>query len=73
MDSIERTPRKTAQALRILANQIDNGEAPDFGLVIYSPKDSGFMTTYRALEDLPGLIGAIELLKMNVMLEDDAE
>lgn len=46
----------TSGSLRILADQIDREESPDFMIVIKSGGD--YCTAYRAVDDIFGLLGA---------------
>ena len=63
---------KTADQLRLLADQVESEiYSPDFALVILRGDNDDVMHTHRALENPFGVIGAIEMVKRQILQEID--
>ncbi len=62
----------TAGRLRLLADQIDKEEQPDFVLVIADGDGDGFSSAHRAQDDVFGLIGGMEYRK-SLIIEQEIE
>lgn len=62
----------TAGRLRLLADQIDKEEQPDFVLIIANNDGGGFSSAHKAKDDAFGLIGGMEYRKA-LILEEETE
>ena len=60
----------TAGRLRLLADQIDREEQPDFVLIVADVDGDGFSSAHKANDDVFGLIGGMEYRKSLIIAED---
>ena len=60
----------TAGRLRLLADQIDKEEQPDFVLIIANNDGDGFSSSHKATDDVFGLIGGMEYRKALIIEEE---
>ena len=61
----------TAGRLRLLADQIDRDEQPDFVFIV-ADNDGQFSSAHRAQDDVFGLIGGMEYRK-SLIIEEEIE
>jgi len=60
----------TAGMLRLLADQIDKDEQPDFVLIVANNDGDGFSSAHNARRDVFGLIGGMEYRKALIIEEE---
>ena len=60
----------TAGRLRLLADQIDKDEQPDFVLIIRDIDSDTFSSAHKAQDDVFGLIGCMEYRKALIIEEE---
>jgi len=60
----------TAGRLRLLADQIDKNEQPDFVLILADSDGDGFSSAHNASNDVFGLIGGLEYRKALIIEEE---